>query len=100
MRNAPFPAAGCPPLCMQCWAGVQVSGAAIVVALENAPIEMGNTACGRFEAEKKKNIERAYKKTTAEEKNDLMWKLAEWGMEETNDNESTPPSPTPVQLTY
>ncbi len=35
-------------------------------------------------------------KMTAEEKNDLMRKLAELDMEDANDNESTPPSPTPV----
>jgi hypothetical protein len=35
---------------------------------------MGDTMYGRFEAEKKKDIEWAYKKMTAEEKNDLMRK--------------------------
>ena len=35
-------------------------------------------------------------KMTAEEKNDLMRKLAELDAEDANDNESTPPSPTPV----
>ncbi len=48
------------------------------------------------EAEKKKDIERAYKKMTAKEKSDLMRKLAELDAEDTNDNESAPPSPTPV----
>ncbi len=48
------------------------------------------------EAEKKKNIKRAYKKLMAKEKNDLMQKLAELDAENTNDNESTPPSPTPL----
>jgi hypothetical protein len=33
---------------------------------------------------------------TAEEKNDLMRKLAELDMEDANDDESAPPSPTPV----
>ena len=33
---------------------------------------------------------------TAEEKNDLMWKLAELDAEDTYDNEYTPPSPTHV----
>ncbi len=32
----------------------------------------------------------------AKEKNDLMQKLAELDVEDTNDNESAPPSPTPV----
>jgi hypothetical protein len=43
------------------------------------------------DAKKKKDIERAYKKMTAEEKNDLMRKLAELDMEDANDKESTPP---------
>ncbi len=36
------------------------------------------------------------KKMTAEEKNDLMRKLAELDAEDANDDESMPPSPTPV----
>jgi hypothetical protein len=32
----------------------------------------------------------------AEEKNDLMRKLAELDMEDANDDESVPPSPTPM----
>jgi hypothetical protein len=48
------------------------------------------------ESEKKKDIERAFKKMTAEKKNDLMRKLAELDAEDANDDESTPPSPTPV----
>ncbi len=32
----------------------------------------------------------------AEEKNDLMQKLAELDVEDANDNEFAPPSPTPV----
>ncbi len=48
------------------------------------------------EAKKKKDIKQAYKKMTAEEKNDFMQKLAEFDAEDTNDNESAPPSPTPM----
>ncbi len=33
---------------------------------------------------------------TAEEKNDLMQKLAELDVEDANDDGSVPPSPTPV----
>jgi hypothetical protein len=43
------------------------------------------------EAKKKKDIEWAYKKMTAKEKNDLMQKLAELDVEDANDNESAPP---------
>jgi hypothetical protein len=35
-------------------------------------------------------------KMTAKEKSDLMLKLAELEAEDVNDNESTPPSPTPM----
>jgi hypothetical protein len=48
------------------------------------------------EAEKKKDIKWAYKKMTAEEKNDPMQKLAELDVEDPNDPEYAPPSPTPV----
>ncbi len=48
------------------------------------------------EAAKKKVIKRAYKKMLTKEKSDLMRKLAELDAEDTNDDESTPPSPTPV----
>ncbi len=51
---------------------------------------------GLPEAKKKKDIKRAYKKMMADEKNDLMRKLAELDAEDTNDNKSMPPSPTPV----
>ncbi len=66
-------------------------------ALKNVPIKMGHTRYGRFEAEKKKkDIKWGYKKMTAEKKNDLMQKLAELDMKGANDNESAPPSPTPM----
>jgi hypothetical protein len=64
-------------------------------ALKNAPIKTGNTAYGRYEAEKKKDIKRAYKKMTAKEKSDLMRKLAEVDVEVANDDESAPLSPIP-----
>jgi hypothetical protein len=65
-------------------------------ALKNAPIEMGDTAYGRYEAEKKKDIKQAYKKMTAEEKSDLMQKLEELDVEDANNNECAPLSPTPM----
>jgi hypothetical protein len=37
-----------------------------------------------------------HKKMTAEEKNDLMQNLAKLDMEDVNDDEYVPPSPTPV----
>jgi hypothetical protein len=65
-------------------------------ALKNAPIKMGNTGYGRYEAKKKKDIKQAFNKMTAKEKSDLMRKLAEFDAEDANDNESAPPSLTPV----
>jgi hypothetical protein len=65
-------------------------------ALKNAPIKMGDTAYVRYEAEKKKDIKRAYKKMMAKEKSDLMRKLEELDTEDANDNECAPPSPTPL----
>jgi hypothetical protein len=41
-------------------------------------------------------MELAYKTMTAKEKNDLIQKLAQLDVENANDDESTPPSPTPV----
>jgi hypothetical protein len=35
---------------------------AALVALKNVPIKMGNTAYGRYEAKKKKDIKQAYKR--------------------------------------
>ncbi len=48
------------------------------------------------EAEKKKDIKRAYKKMMAKEKNELMRKRAELDVEDANDDESASPSPTLV----
>ncbi len=64
--------------------------------LKYAAMEMGNTTYGRFETKKKKDIKQVYKKMTAEEKNDLMRKLAKLNPEGANGNESAPPSLTPV----
>jgi hypothetical protein len=57
---------------------------------------MGDTAYGRHEAKKKKDIKRAYKKMTAKEKSELMRKLAKLDAEDTNADECTPPSLTPM----
>jgi hypothetical protein len=53
---------------------------------------------GRYEAKKKKDIERACKKMIAKEKGDLMQKLAELEVEDANDDECVPSSLTPMQL--
>ncbi len=55
-------------------------------ALKNALIKIGSIPYGRFETKKMKDSNRAYKKMTAKEKNDLMRKLAELDVEDVNDN--------------
>ncbi len=57
-----------------------------------------HTLYGRYEAKKKKDIERACKKMIAKEKGDLMQKLAELEVEDANDDECVPSSLTPMQL--
>jgi hypothetical protein len=65
-------------------------------ALRNAPIEMSDTAYGRFEEQKKRNAEWAYQKMTPAEK-DLFWrKLAEINEAGADDGQTPPSSPTPV----
>ena len=62
-------------------------------ALKNDPIEMGDTAYARFEAEKKRDLMRAYRKMNPEERARLLQDCDEMG---SNADESAPPSPTPV----
>ncbi len=59
-------------------------------ALRYAPINIGNTAYGRFKEQKKRYVESAYQKMSAEEKKTLKWRMVEI------DGEAPPPSPTPV----
>ena len=65
-------------------------------ALRIAPIEMGDTAYGRFEAQKKRDVEIAYQKMSAEEKESFKRKMAEIDETGAGDRQSPPPSPTPV----
>ena len=65
-------------------------------ALRIAPIEMGDTAYGRFEAQKKRDVEIAYQKMSAEEKESFKRKMAEINETGAGDRQSPPPSPTPV----
>ena len=64
--------------------------------LRIAPIEMGDTAYGRFEARKKRDVEIAYQKMSAEEKESFKRKMAEIDETGAGDRQSPPPSPTPV----
>jgi hypothetical protein len=65
-------------------------------ALRIAPIEMGDTAYGRFEAQKKRDVEIAYQKMSAEEKESFKQKMAEIDEMGAGDRQSPPPSPAPV----
>ena len=65
-------------------------------ALRIAPIEMGDTAYGRFKAQKKRDVEIAYQNMSAEEKESFKQKMAEINKTGAGDRQSPPPSPTPV----
>ncbi len=68
-----------------------------LIALRDAPIKMCDTAYGRFEEQKKRDVECAYQKMSATEKEIFKKKMAE--MDEADaggDKESPPPTPTPT----
>ncbi len=68
-----------------------------LIALRDAPIEMYDTAYGRFEEQKKRDVERAYQKMSAAEKDIFKKKMAEIDEADAGvDEESPPPTPTPV----
>ena len=68
-----------------------------LVALRDAPIEMCNMAYGWFEEQKKRDVERAYQKMSAAEKEIFKQKMAEIDEADAGgDDESPPPTPTPV----
>ena len=67
-----------------------------LVALRDGPIAIYDTAYGRFEEQKKRDVERAYQKMTATEKEVFRRKMAEIDEADADDGEATPPTPTPV----
>ena len=68
-----------------------------LIALRDVPIEMCDTACGRFKEQKKRDVERAYQKMSAAEKDIFKKKMAEIDEADAGvDEESPPPTPTPV----
>ena len=68
-----------------------------LIALRNATIEMYDTEYGRFEEQKKRDVECAYQKMSAAEKDIFKKKMTEIDEAEAGiDEESPPPTPTPL----
>jgi hypothetical protein len=67
-----------------------------LIALRDGPIAICNTAYGRFEEQKKRDVERANQKMTAAEKRVFKQKMAEYDEADADDGETPPPTSTPV----
>ena len=68
-----------------------------LIALRDGPIAICDTAYGRFEEQKKRDVEAAaYQKMTAAEKEVFKRKMAEYDAADANDGETPPPTPTPI----
>ena len=67
-----------------------------LIALRDGPIAICDTAYGRFEEQKKRDVERAYQKMTAAEKEVFKRKMAEYDEADADDGETPPPIPTPI----
>jgi hypothetical protein len=67
-----------------------------LIVLRDAPIAMRDTTYGRFEEQKKRDVEQAYKKMSAAEKEVFKQKMAEIDEVDVSDGETPPPTPNPV----
>ncbi len=67
-----------------------------LIMLRDAAIAMYNTACGWFEAQKKRDVEQACKKVSAMEKELFKRKMTEINKADASNGETPPPTPTPV----
>ncbi len=67
-----------------------------LIALRDGPIAICNTAYGRFEEQKKRDVEQAYQKMTAAEKEVFKQKMVEYDEADAVDGETPPPIPIPV----
>ena len=67
-----------------------------LIALRDGPIAICNTAYGRFEEQKKRDVEQAYQKMTAAEKEVFKQKMAEYDEADADDGETPPHIPIPV----
>jgi hypothetical protein len=66
-----------------------------LIALRDAPIAMCDTAYGRCEDQKKRDMEQVYQKMTAMEKEVFKRKMAEINEADAG-REIPPPTPTPI----
>jgi hypothetical protein len=57
---------------------------------------MCDTMCGRFEEQKKRDVEQAYKKMSAMEKEVFKQKMAEIDEADAGNGKTPPPPPIPV----
>ncbi len=64
--------------------------------MRGAPIAMCDTKYGRFEEQKKRDVEQAYQKMSAAEKELFKQKMVEIDEEDAGDGETPPPTPIPV----
>ena len=67
-----------------------------LIALRDGPIATCDTAYGRFEEQKKRDVERAYQKMTTAENEVFKQKMAEYDEADADDGETPPPLPTPL----
>ena len=67
-----------------------------LIALRDGPIAICDTAYGRFEEQKKRDVERAYQKMTTAEKEVFKKKMVEYDKADADDGETPPPIPTPI----
>jgi hypothetical protein len=73
----------------------EIDGAELI-ALRDGPIAICDTTYGRFEEQKKRDVDRAYQKMTAAEKEVFKQKMAEFDEADAYDGETPPPTPTPI----
>jgi hypothetical protein len=67
-----------------------------LTAQRDVPITMCDTTYGQFEEQNKRDVERAYKKMSAVEKEVFKQKMAEIDKADAGNGETSPPTPTPV----
>ncbi len=65
-------------------------------ALRNVPIKLSDTAYERFGEQKKRDLKQLYTKMSAKEKETLKQRMVEIDEAGASNEESTPPSLTPV----